>query len=294
MRLQLSSSGHPIPENPCASFIKLMLAAFVCMLSTSSARADQHKDAPSSFPGQIEALVSVDVSNLIEGVITEVHFKSGQFVEPGDVLFSLDATDFELAVENMRLNAVRAETALRSARQDFERIQKLKDKGSATEVQMFKAEIALSIGAALVDQAKAELKDAETNLERTTIRSPIAGVISQSEVRPGSYVKQGRGPLARIDQMDPVLLEYAIPYVERLEQLQIDDLRSPKEVLEPVTLRIQISDTWTYSETAKPENMSPRVDFSSGTLTIWAELANPKHLLRPGMRVRVVPVRDGE
>ena len=87
MRLQLSFSGHPLSAHPSAWFTKLMLAALVCTLSTSSARADQHKSGPSSFPGQIEALVSIDVSNLIEGVITEVHFKPGQFVEPGDVLF---------------------------------------------------------------------------------------------------------------------------------------------------------------------------------------------------------------
>lgn len=250
----------------------------------------QDVPAQAEFPGRIEALVSHDVSNVIEGVITQVHFKPGQFVEAGDILFSIDDGPYELAVKTQRLQTIRAETTLTSARQDLDRIQKLRNRGSATDVQMLKAEVALSLGDALVEQTKAELKAAEANLASTRIRAPISGMMSRSEVNPGAYVKIGRGPLARIDQMDPLRLSYAIPYVERIEQLAIDDLRAPRELLDTVTLRIKLSETWMYSETTTPDQVSSRVDYSSGTLTIWAELANPNFHLRPGMRVTVLPV----
>ena len=237
---------------------------------------------------------SHDVSNLIEGVITKVHFKPGQFVETGDVLFSIDSGAYELALNTQRLNIVRAETTLKSARHEFERIVKLRDRGTATDVQLLKAEVALSLGDAMVEQAKAELKTAEADLGNTLIRATISGVISRSEVDPGAYVKTGRAPLARIVQMDPVRLSYVIPYVERIEQLAIDDLRSPRELLDSIKLRIKISDTWMYPETTTPDNVSSNVDFSTGTLTIWAELANPSFHLRPGMRVKVLPVIDAD
>lgn len=242
-----------------------------------------------SFPGRIEALNSYDVSNLVDGVVTGVHFKPGQMVEAGDLLFTIDASAYELAVKTRRVNTMRAEKTFASARQDLERIRTLKDRGSATDVQMLKAEVALALGDALVQEAKAELTLAEGDLEATRILAPISGIISHSEVNPGGYVKTGRAPLARIDQMDPVRLSYAIPYVERIEELAINDLSSPRDLLKRATLRVRISETWMYPGTATPDNTSSRVDYSTGTMTIWAELPNPSFQLRPGMRVTVLP-----
>lgn len=268
--------------------------ALIILGLLQSATAEEAPSTPMEFPGLIEALNSYDVSIQIDGIVNEVHFKPGQFVEAGDILFSIDPGPYELTVKTQRLNTVRAETTLTAARQDLERIQKLKDRGSATDVQMLKAVVALSLGDARLEQAKAELKSAETDLENTLIRARISGIISPSDVNPGAYVEKGRAPLARIDQMDPVRLSYAIPYVERIEQLAIDDLRTPRELLDTVTLRIKISETWVYAETTTPDNLSSRVDYSSGTMTIWAELANPNFQLRPGMRVTVQSVINAE
>ncbi len=282
----------------CAAFylcVGLTLGGLLISgLAPKTAVADSQPEKQAEFSGRIEALNSHDVSNLIEGVIAAVHFKPGQFVDAGDLLYSIDAGPFELLVKTQRLNTVRAEATLTSARQDLDRIRKLKERGSATEVQLLKAEVALALGDALLEQAKAELTAAESDLENTLIRSPIRGIISRSEVNPGAYVEKGRAPLARIDQMDPVRLSYDIPYVERIEQLAIDDLSSPKELLENVTLRVKISETWMYSKATKPDNVSSRVDYSTGNLTVWAELSNPNFILRPGMRVTVLPIIKAE
>lgn len=277
----------PISQKPAVSRLLLGFAILFLPGFVDSPAAQDATQFPAEFAGRIEALNSHDVSNLIEGVITEVHFKPGQFVEAGDILFSIDAGTYELAVETQRFKTVQAETTLDSARQDLDRIKELNARGSASDVQMLKAEVALSLGEALVEQSKAKLKVAERDLENTSIRAPIGGIISRSDVNPGAYVETGREPVARIDQMDPVRLSYTVPYVARIEQLAIDDLRSPREILNSVTLRIRLSDTWMYAETTTPDNLSSRVDVTDGTVTIWAELANPSFHLRPGMRVTV-------
>lgn len=290
--------GHSSWVTKRAAFAKLTVGSLAALsaffLLHNSAYGEDTMAAPAAFPGQIEALNTHDVANQVDGVISDVHFKPGQMVEAGDILFSIDPGTYELAVKTKRVNTARAETALTSARDDLVRVQKLKDRGSATNVQFLKAQVAMTFGDALLEQAKAELKMAEVSLERTTIRAPISGIISRSEVNPGTYVEKGRAPLARIDQMDPVRLSYTIPYVERIEQLAINDLRSPRELLKKFTLQIKISDTWMYSETTKPDNVSSRVNFSSGTVTVWAELANPSYQLRPGMRVTVLSSTDAK
>ena len=267
--------------------------AVITVLAGKMGLAEQKPDASKEFPGQIEALVNHDVSNLVDGMITEVHFKPGQVIQAGEILFTIDASDFELAVENKRLKAVESEAALKNARQEFDRMSKLQNRGLTTEVEMFKSEIALAIGKAKVNQAKADLKAMEVKLARTVIRAPIEGIISQSRVNPGAYVEQGDKPLARIVQMDPVLLSYKIPYVERMRQLEIDDLRAPQELLNQVTLQIKISDDWMHSEQTKAQNISAGVDPATGMMTVYAELANPEYALRPGMNVVVIPQHFG-
>ena len=281
-------TGSPLTYlRPTVFRVLLALTLSYSVLLEKSA-AQETAQLKAEFPGIIEALNSHDISNLIDGVITEVHFKPGQFVEAGEILYSIDPGTYELAVETRRVQTVQAETTLLSAREDLDRIKKLNDRGSASDVQMLKAEVALSLGEALLAHAKAELKAAETDLEDTKIRAPISGIIGRSGVNPGTYVEQGREPLTRVDQMDPVRLSYTGTYVERIQQLGIDDLRVPEEVLNNLTLRIMLSDTWLYAHTTTPDNISSRADGDSGTLTIWAELANPKFLLRPGMRVTVL------
>lgn len=279
-----------------AMWVKHTLAvAVLCTTWTCTAAfAEQTAESIEAFPGRIEALVSHEISNLIDGLIAEIHFKPGQKIKQGDLLYTLDATDYELAVESTRLKATEADAALQSARQDFDRMSKLKNRGLTTEVEMFKTELALSVGTAKVSKAKADVKAAEIDLSRTVIRAPIDGVISRSRVNPGAYVEQGDTPLAQIVQMDPVLLTYVVPYVERLERLGIGDLTEPQDILQTAILTVKVSENWIHPETSKPQNISARVDSGTGTMTIYAELANPTFTLRPGMRVTVVSRIEGK
>ncbi len=89
--------------------------------------------------------------------------------------------------------------------------------------------------------------------------------------------------------MDPIMIAYQVPYVERLQQLDIKHLNDFEQRLTQVDLTVVISESWVYEHKAQPKHGSASVDPGTGGLTIWAETPNPKHLLRPGMRVRVFP-----
>ncbi|MCA0869320.1 efflux RND transporter periplasmic adaptor subunit [Seohaeicola saemankumensis] len=266
--------------------MKQVLFAFWlgCLTATPAPAENQ-----AEFPGRIEALRQADVANAVASIVTEIHFAPGQFVRQGDPLFTLDATDFQLQLDTERANVLRAEATLKSAAADFERLSQLKERGSATGVQVLKAEVARAFADAVRAETQAALKAAETDLERTVIRAPISGVIGIPQVRVGSYVKIGRGPLANIIALDRVRLSYEIPYVQRVDELDIEDMRFPLSLLDRVVLNIRITDGWMYSEQTRPDNVSATVDSATGNMTIWAELANPMGQLRPGMRVTVLP-----
>lgn len=69
----------------------------------------------------------------------------------------------------------------------------------------------------------------------------------------------------------------------------LEDLRFPVGLLERVVLTVKITDGWIDPEQTTPGNVSASVDAATGNKTIWAELANSKGQLRPGMRVTVLP-----
>lgn len=265
-----------------------MLRALVfCILTAAPVVAEAQEIR--EFPGRISAVNQADVSNAVAATVTAIHFTPGQYVIPGDLLITLDKTEYELAVETEVANLLRAEATLKSAAQDFERLQQLQSRGSATNVQLLKAEVAEAMADAVRAETRARVKAAQIDLARTEIRAPISGVISAPTVNVGSYVKVGRAPLATITQLDPVRLSYEVPYVERVRALGIEDMRFPESLLSRITLTVLVAEGWEHPHATTPDYVEAGVNPDSGTLTIWAELPNPKGQLRPGMQVRVRP-----
>ncbi|WP_222435008.1 efflux RND transporter periplasmic adaptor subunit [Falsiphaeobacter marinintestinus] len=258
-----------------------------CLLLTLTAPALAADDTV-EFPGRIEALNQSEVSNAVAATVTAIHFSPGEYVTPGDLLFTLDKAGFELAVETEVAFLLRAEATLKSAARDFERMQRLQSRGSATGVQVLKAEVAQAMADAVRAETRARVKAAQMDLARTDIRAPISGVISAPSVKVGSYVKVGNGPLATIMQLDPVRLSYEVPYIDRVESLGLTELPFPESLLSSVTLTVKITESWTHPHRTRPSNVDAVVNPVTGTLTIWAELPNPDGQLRPGMRVRVL------
>ncbi|MFC3615660.1 efflux RND transporter periplasmic adaptor subunit [Lutimaribacter marinistellae] len=240
------------------------------------------------FPGRVVALTRADVSNAVESTVAEIHFQPGQRVAKGDLLFTLDTTDFEQDLANAQAKLLHAETALLNAEEDYRRLRTLEERGSATGVQLLKAEVAQGFANAVRSETRAKVAEAQANLERTRIHAPLSGIISASSVNVGTYIKKGRAPLAHIVQLDPVRIAYQVPYVQRIEELNLQHLKFPENLLSQTELSLKISDDWVYRLTTVPSQIDAEVDPETGLITIWADIGNPDAQLRPGMSVTVV------
>ena len=89
-------------------------------------------------------------------------------------------------------------------------------------------------------------------------------------------------------QLDPVRLSYQVPYAQRIDELDLEDLRFPDSLLSRITLTIRVTEDWTYPLTTRPTHVSADLDPDSGAITLWAEVPNPQGQLRPGMAVTVL------
>jgi RND family efflux transporter MFP subunit len=150
---------------------------------------------PWTRDGRIRADI-VQVSPDINGLVTEVRVKNDQTVEAGDTLFVLDQPRYELALRQAEAAVTSAAVALAQARRENARNKGLTDLVTSEQVEE---------GQSKVDQLAAQLNAARVardlarlNLERTTIRAPVNGVVTNVELQPGDYASAGRQVLALV------------------------------------------------------------------------------------------------
>ncbi|CAN5770018.1 efflux RND transporter periplasmic adaptor subunit [soil metagenome] len=217
--------------------------------------------------GDGRAVRSVAVTPLVSGRLVEIAVASGDWIEAGSVLAVLDE-----AAEAIQLS--RAELALRDAEATLERVERLRGTGSATEVQLGEARLAL-------DRAGLEVEDAELALERRRIRAPIGGAVGILPVEPGMQVSTST-EIATIDDRSRILVDFRVP--------------------ERFVGAIAIGDSVAATALARPDlaldgriaALDNRVDAETRTLRVQAAIENEDDHLRAGMAFRMAMSFEGE
>ena len=245
------------------------------------------------FDGRVIAANQADIASTLDSVVAQIHFSAEQSVKAGDPLFTLDPTEFELGVRTAQARLLGAQADTELANANYIRAQTLVERGTVTKSQLQKAKAELAGAQAALALAEVALDGARIDLESTVIRAPISGVIGRPNVSVGAYVEAEAGaPLARIVQLDPVLVAYEEPYAEQVELFQSSELSSPDAFLGLLTIRLKLTDTLIYPISSKPTQASSTLNEDRETVMLWAEFQNPQHILRPGMRVRVLTEVD--
>lgn len=146
--------------------------------------------------GRTKAKASVSIVPETQGIVQTVHVEKGQRVAAGDLLCTLD--------QGTRATAVaQAEAALAQAQQSYETNAALREKGLAPANSANAVEVALKAAEAALENAKAEL-------QRTEVRTEVAGIVQDPLASPGSMLGPG-APCATVVELDPMLFVGAIP-----------------------------------------------------------------------------------
>ncbi|MEM7060977.1 MAG: efflux RND transporter periplasmic adaptor subunit [Pseudomonadota bacterium] len=244
---------------------------------------------PLRFEGTVEASQTAVLSSRLDGIVTDIRFAGGERVTADMPLILMDDADFKLAVATTEADVVRAEAVRALAASEAERIEKLEERGIATDAQRRAAAAGLRTAAADLDSAQVALDRARLDLQRIVIRAPIDGIIGRPNVALGAFLEAEAGaPLGEIVQIDPVLIAYQVPYSARLATIRRTGAESLEELFEDISLTILLPDGQSYPHRAEPGFASPTVDTLNGTLTVWARVQNPDAVLRPGLSVTVI------
>jgi RND family efflux transporter MFP subunit len=246
------------------------------------------------YVGRFVAVESVEVRARVSGYLEKVHFRDGQMVKEGDLLFTIDKRPFQHAVDQARANLEQARANLAFAEGDLKRGAQLVRDRTITEQTFEQRTQAQRSAAASVAANEALLRQAELDLQFTELRAPVAGRIGDRRVSPGNLVAGGSVMnttlLATIVSLDPIRFEFTFDEAAYLRYERFS--QSSKEVTGRnggVPVELKLIDESDYRHNGHLDFVDNVIDRSSGTIRGRAVFPNPNGIFTPGMfgRVRV-------
>jgi RND family efflux transporter MFP subunit len=244
------------------------------------------------YVGRFTAVNSVEVRARVSGYLEGVHFKDGQIVKQGDLLFSIDKRPFQNALDQARANLMQAKSNLAFTESDYTRGQQLVRDKTITDQTFEQRAQAYRNAQAAVSNNEAAVRQAELDIEFTELRAPINGRIGDRRVSPGNLVTGGASGnttlLATIVSTEPIYFEFTFDEASflRYERLSKtgNDVASRSD---GVQVALKLIDERDFEHQGRMDFVDNVIDRSTGTIRGRAVFANPNNIFTPGMFARV-------
>jgi multidrug resistance efflux pump len=159
---------------------------------------DYYMDAPWTRDGHVRADV-VPIAPDVSGFVTDVFVKDNQQVRRGDVLFRIDRARYEIALKQAEAVLLGKRAMLDEANADLTRYSALTPGVVVSKQRMDQVVATQGSAQAAYDHAVADVGLAKLNLERSEVRASVNGVVTNMELRPGTYLTPGKGVMALLD-----------------------------------------------------------------------------------------------
>ncbi len=244
-----------------------------------------------SFTGRIQAVSEVDLLPRIEGFLEKRVFTEGAQVAEGDVLFTIQRTNYEAAVKSAQGNLMRAQANAKLADLEVQRQTILVRNRDAAQARLDTAVAQKGDADGAVLQAEAALTQAQLNLSYTTITAPISGRIGEAAVDQGTLITPSTGTLATIVSTDPM---YAIFPVSASRLLKIRKQAQEDRIdVAALVASLTLGEGSTYQHDGKIDFVNVTANEGSDTVLVRAVFPNPEGYL-VNDQVALVTVRAGE
>jgi multidrug efflux system membrane fusion protein len=243
------------------------------------------------FSGRFEAVASVEVRARVSGFIDKLHFRDGQLVNVGDLLFTIDKRPFEIAVQSAEAEVARNKAQVDIAELQVERGAALVKSRNIPDAEYDQRKANLAVARAQLKTAEAAVRNAELNLDWTDVRAPLAGRISDRKVDAGNLIQggqQGATLLATIVTLDPIRFVFDVSEADYLRYTRLylsGAMASSRDSVNPVRIRLADESEWTRN--GKVDFVDNTLSARSGTMRTRAVVENKNQLLTPGIFGRV-------
>jgi membrane fusion protein, multidrug efflux system len=257
---------------------------------TVSEPLQRQVDSRAGFLGQFSAIDRVELRAQVGGTLTEIHFKDGQIVHKGDLLFVIDPRPYEIKLEQAKAALQTASARVELANAQLSRAQSLRRNEFATQETVDQRTSDQDSSQAAVADAKARIRDAELDLEYCRVLAPFTGRIGARQVSIGSLVAGSRAStspttlLATLVSLDPLYLDFDMSESDFLT-FSRERARTGGPLANKVV--IGLSDESSFGREGTLDFIDNALDRSSGTIHARATVPNPDLFLAPGQFARI-------
>ncbi|MBF0508140.1 MAG: efflux RND transporter periplasmic adaptor subunit [Deltaproteobacteria bacterium] len=279
----------------------LLLVGLSFIVACNSEKPDQFKKkAPEAVPvkvgqaisktvpvqleaiGNVEALTTVSIKSRVVGQLKKVHFQEGQFVNQGELLFTLDPGPGDAALKEALAKMDRNQALLKKAEEDLRRYTKLFTTRAIAKEQLDQVQSNYEALVAAIKADKATIDNARLQLSYCYIYAPITGKTGSLSSYAGNMIKNNEdNPMVVINQIQPIYVNFAVP-----EQYLPDIMKfMAKGPLKLEAKPPQSQDPPFEGVIAFIDNA---VDTKTGTIRLKGKFANEDKQLWPGQFVNVI------
>ena len=254
-------------------------------------RAVQPQTFPVTFEyvGQTQGSKDVEVRARVTGIIEKRLYQEGSFVKAGQPLFVIDARPYQAQVNAANADLARAMAQKAQADREYARLKPLAERKAIGQKEADDAASNADLAAAAVKSAQAKLAEINLNLGYTKVVAPISGLSSRAQKSEGSLATQNETLLTTISQIDPIWIVFNVSENEQLRlnrAVAAGQLKLPKDNAYDVT--VKLSDGSAFPKQGKINFADTRVNPTTGTYEMRAEIPNADGALKPGQFVRVI------
>ncbi len=227
--------------------------------------------------GTVQGFNTVVVRTRVDGQIDRIAFTEGQVVREGDLLAQIDPRPFQAALDQAKAKKAQDEANLANANLDLQRYTKLGE--FATRQQTDTQRSTVQQVTALIAADDAAIANAQTQLDYTTVKAPIAGVVGFRQVDKGNIVNAStQTGIVTIAQIEPIAVIFTVP-----EQHLVDiNMQLAKN---PLAVDAYTTDGKRLLSKGRLEVVNNTVDTTSGTIRLKAVFDNKDHVLWPGLSI---------
>lgn len=245
------------------------------------------------LPGRVKASTVAEVRPQVSGIIRERLFDEGARVEVGQPLYKIEDETYAAAVAAAKASVAQAKANYDLAVIDARRAEELFATNTGSAANRDTTQAAREAAAAAMQVAEAQLSSAEIDLDRTTIRAPISGVIGLSQTTTGALVAaQQTTALATIRTLDPIYVDVTQSANDLLQWAASEESRNQ---IREATAEMTLPNRAVYEHKGELKAAEPQVEPTTGMVTLRISFPNPNYLLLPGLYVEVeIPQADEE
>ncbi len=254
------------------------------------------------FTGRLATPANVEIRARVRGFLQAVHFKDGEEVKAGKLLFEIDPRTFEAELKNAEGQKAQWLAKRDKAKADVARYEGLVPTGAASAQDLDKSRAELGEAMAAIGSADATIERARLDLEFSRITAPIDGQVGRALVTKGNLIQGGSADdalLTTLVSLDPI---YAYFDVDERTVLRFRDRHRaalPKDRVLPSITELKIpvllglSNDAGFPHEGTIDFANNQVDESTGSVQVRAVLNNAKRVFKPGLFARIrVPMSD--